>query len=239
MAILTDWRPTHPRAYSMTCATSLLPLSTVVLVSLLWSGCGQPEVAAYRVPKEADPTPTTAPALSSVPPAADPAPVTPGAPAAQTAMSNTPVPTASGAELTWTAPSEWKAKAATAMRKGTYTISGDAGASAELAITAFPGDVGGTVANVNRWRGQLGLSPLPDADVSTGLTQVEAHGLTATVVDFANPAASPPQRIVGAMIPFGGATWFFKLMGPEAIVAGAKPAFLKLLQTVQPATPTP
>ena len=45
--------------------------------------------------------------------------------------------------------------------------------------------------------------------------------------------------LVFAGLIVGGATWFFKLMGPEAIVAGAKPAFLKLLQTVQPATPTP
>jgi hypothetical protein len=150
-------------------------------------------------------------------------------------MNDTAVATATGAELTWTAPANWQVKAASSMRKGTYTISGDGGAMAELAITAFPGDVGGTIANVNRWRGQLGLPALPDAAVSAELTRVEAHGLTATLVDFTNPSASPPQRIVGAMIPFGEATWFFKLLGPDAVVAGAKPAFLEFLQTVQPA----
>jgi hypothetical protein len=150
-------------------------------------------------------------------------------------MSTAPVATATGAELTWTAPGNWQTKAASSMRKGSYSIVGDGGAVAELAITAFPGDVGGTVANVNRWRGQLGLAALHDAAVSDMLTHVEVNNLSVTWVDFANPGAAPPQRIVGAMIPFGGATWFFKLMGPEAVVAHAKPAFLEFLQTVKPA----
>ena len=40
-------------------------------------------------------------------------------------------------------------------------------------------------------------------------------------------------RIVGAIVPVNGATWFFKLMGPDATVSAAKPAFLEFLKTVR------
>jgi hypothetical protein len=39
------------------------------------------------------------------------------------------------------------------MRKGSWSI-GPADAAADLAVTVFPGDVGGRVANFNRWRQQ-------------------------------------------------------------------------------------
>jgi len=64
-------------------------------------------------------------------------------------MASTPVTTASGPGLTWTAPAHWKAKPGSAMRKGSYAIAGDGG-EADLAITAFPGDVGGDLAAISR-----------------------------------------------------------------------------------------
>jgi len=149
-------------------------------------------------------------------------------------MAGTPVPTAAGAGLAWTAPADWKPKPASAMRKGSYAVPGDGGAEADLSITAFPGDVGGEVANVNRWRNQLQLPPLSEADVAAVVTRVEHNGLTFTFVDVASAGAEHPQRIVGAMVPFEGATWFFKLLGPATAVAQAKPAFEKFLATVKP-----
>jgi hypothetical protein len=67
---------------------------------------------------------------------------------------------------------------------------------------------------------------------------VEQNGLSFTIVDFANPQAAKSQRILGALVPYGGATWFFKLMGPDSTVAAAKPAFLAFLQNVKPPAAT-
>jgi hypothetical protein len=152
-------------------------------------------------------------------------------------MAGTPVATATGASLAWTAPAHWQAKAGSSMRKGTYAITGEGGATAELAITAFPGDVGGEVANVNRWRGQLQLAPIGEAEVAGAVTRVAANGLALTVLDITNPGLTPPARMIGAMVPFGGGTWFFKLTGPDALLAREKPAFLDFLKSVKPATP--
>ena len=127
---------------------------------LLLPACRDAKVATYRVPAEkAEPLP---PVLTDHPPAAAPAGTGPNAavPNAMADMANTAVPTATGEGLSWTAPAHWKPKAGSAMRKGSYAISGAGGAEADLAITAFPGDVGGDLANINRWRGQISLPPI-------------------------------------------------------------------------------
>ena len=64
------------------------------------------------------------------------------------------------------------------MRKGSYAVGG-----AEVAITAFPGDVGGVLANVNRWRGQAGLAPVDEAGLGQATTSIESNGLHFLVVD--------------------------------------------------------
>ncbi len=133
--------------------------------------------------------------------------------------------------LAWTAPAGWTPKSGSAMRKGTYAVGADGGAAADLSITAFPGDVGGETANVNRWRGQIGLPELPDADVPSSVTRLEAAALSIGYVELANGG----QRMLAAFVPYRGATWFFKLTGPDAVVAGAKQAYVDFLRTIRPA----
>ncbi|MEO6001925.1 MAG: hypothetical protein ABIZ04_00400 [Opitutus sp.] len=203
----------------------LFPVTSALLVLFL-SSCRDQEVVAYRVPKETDPKAETPPAaraeVSAVPVAAGP-------------MSGTPVATASGAGLSWTAPAHWQTKSPGAMRKGSYSITGADGSVADLSITAFPGDVGGESANVNRWRGQLQLAPLTDAEVASAITRRDENGLKVGWVELASVSGAAPTRLLGAMVPFGGATWFFKLLGPDATVAAEKPAFLNFLTTLKPA----
>jgi hypothetical protein len=155
-------------------------------------------------------------------------------------MADTAVATASGPGLTWTAPANWKTKAGSAMRKGSYAITADGVAGeADLSITAFGGAVGGDLANLNRWRGQLQLPPVTEFDSST--QRLDHNDLHITVVDLAgtgmNAATNKPepQRILAAMIPYQGATWFFKMSGPDALVAKEKPAFIAFLDTIKPA----
>ena len=148
-------------------------------------------------------------------------------------MANTAVPTASGAALAWTAPAHWTAKPAGAMRKGSYSIKGDGG-EADMSITAFPGDVGGDLANLNRWRGQIGLGPIAQAEFESTTQHLDYNGLHLTVVDIAGTGATA-QRILGAMVPHAGGTWFFKLMGPAGLVAKEKAAFAAFLETIKPA----
>jgi len=144
-----------------------------------------------------------------------------------------PTEGAEAPSLQWQAPSDWKAKPITMMRKGSYAVS-RGGADADLAITAFPGDVGGLAANVNRWRGQVGLDPVDDAAIGTVTEAFDSNGLHFTVVDCAGSTPSGPQRIMAALVPWQGATWFFKLTGPDDLVKSEKSAFSEFLRTIRP-----
>jgi len=200
---------------------------------LLLASCRDPQIDSYRIAKETD----AAPPAKAATPRTAPAPVP--APAPAPTMANTAVPTADGPGLAWTAPAHWVAKPASAMRKGTFTITGDAGATADLSITAFPGDVGGDLANINRWRGQIQLPPIAAAELAAATSTVESQGLKLTVVDFTGGPAATPQRVLGAIVPVGDSTWFFKLTGPAALVAREQPAFAAYLKTIRPAGAKP
>ena len=200
----------------------------------LLAACRPAKVSSYRVPKE---KPEEPPAMAAATSTNAPTVPTPGG-APMTDMASTAVPTANGADMTWTAPAAWKPKPLGAMRKGSFSVPGADGTEADLSITAFPGDVGGELANVNRWRGQIQLPPLSEADLAAATTLREIHGLPFVLVDFVSPSAVKPARIVGAILPFNRATWFFKLTGPAATVEAAKPAFLEFLQTVRPPVAT-
>lgn len=208
----------------------LLPLSAVAL--LLLSSCRDPQIASYRIPKEKDPVMPAATAPVAAP--ATSAPASGGA-----TMANTAVTTADGPGLVWTAPAHWTVKPASAMRKGSYAITGEGGATADLSITAFPGNVGGDLANVNRWRGQIQLPPLAESQLSTSTTHVDSNDLHLTVADFTGGTAAAPQRVLGAIIPVGDATWFFKLSGPADLVGREQAAFATFLKTIRAAGPTP
>jgi hypothetical protein len=154
----------------------------------------------------------------------------PAAPPAD--MANTEVIKAEGPGLKWTAPANWQSRPAAAMRKATYAVPGENGAAGDLSVTAFPGDVGGELANLNRWRNQLQLPPLAAGDVAGAVTRLSPHGLNVTLVDFTGGSASQPVRMLGAIVPYEGATWFFKLTGPVDLVAREKPAFEAFIQTL-------
>ncbi len=212
-------------------------LPALPALAALLASCSKPAIESYRAPKD---PPPAAPATAANPHAAGAGAAAPVAPPpaapAGGAMAGTAVPTASGPGLTWTAPASWTAKAGSAMRKGSYAIKGDGG-EADLSITAFPGDVGGDLANVNRWRGQIQLGPIAAADLATAVQRLERNGLKLGVVDLGGAGGPGAQRIVGAMVPHAGSTWFFKLMGPDALVAKEKAAFMAFLDTVKPSAP--
>ncbi|HEY0862812.1 MAG TPA: hypothetical protein VGD97_01815 [Lacunisphaera sp.] len=197
------------------------PRQTVLLLALplLLASCREAQVATYRIPKENDPHPPAAAAAAPAPMGAD----TGGLVVASTDAGG----------LSWTAPAAWKAKPGSAMRKGSYTIGAEGGPAADLAITAFPGDVGGDLANVNRWLGQLGRPPIAATELAGVLTPLAGAGVAMQVVDLAGGTAEAPLRMLGAIVPHQGATWFFKLTGPEAVVAPEKAAFLEFLKTVK------
>lgn len=198
-------------------------LTSITLIAQF--GCKDREISSYRVRKEATPQ---APAGE---PAANTSAV--GTADAMPPMASTPVNTAQGEGLRWTAPSHWTSKPASAMRRATYVIPGKGGANGELAVTAFPGNVGGNLANVNRWRGQIGLPPITDADLGTALAHYDVDRLHIDVVDIKAVTGDDPQRVIGAIVPFGESTWFFKFSGPDSLLTAENPVILDFIKSIK------
>jgi hypothetical protein len=223
----------------------MLRITTLLLAAtvLPLTGCRDREITAYRAAK--DPAPAAQPdggLPAGHPPigqSTNPGPVgtlPEGHPpiGRMDALpdSNPPAATAGNA-LSWTAPAHWQSKPATSFRRGSYNVPGEGGAVADLAITVFPGDTGGLFANVNRWRGQVGLPPVAESELETSVQRLDVNNLHLVLVDLAGSANGQPTRLVGAIVPHDGQTWFFKLIGPDPLVTREKPAFREFLNTLK------
>lgn len=183
-----------------------MPLA-LLMAALLLAGCGQADQPVTRtVPKRTDARPATptAPAMS-----ANPALV------AQAGSIGKPTFPA--------APEGWTEQDPGAMRKGSWKVSADGG-SAEVAVTAFPGDVGGRMANINRWRGQLGLEPA-DPEMYDAIAIAMVGETQGEVIDLRSKDGA--RGAVAVMARKGDTSWFLKLSGDAATVTAARAAFLK------------
>jgi hypothetical protein len=222
---------------------SLRRFSTQTLVAslLLFAGCKDREVVAYRAPRDSA-APVERPKMAAganqgqLPEGHPPIGSTPAAPAGD-GMAAAGLPAGAVSKnnaLVWTAPSHWQERAPGSIRKGSFTVTGEGGATGDLSITAFPGDTGGLHANVNRWRGQIGLPNISDAEVEKSITHLESNGLHMELVEMVGTSGNPPMRLLGAIVPYEKETWFFKLTGPDALVAANRDAFRTFLSTVKP-----
>ena len=179
---------------------------------LLLAGCdrGDDKITVYRIPKETQP-------------AANPQ---------QAAIGG-----AAPGEVHWTAPSNWEEQPASGFRKGSFLVRGGDGKRADVSVISFPASAGGVLANVNRWREQLKLAPI-SSEAEAG-TPMPVGGRDLFFVDLVSEQPTSPEgsksRILGGILPLNGATWFFKMIGPDELVEAQREAFKQFLQSVHPA----
>jgi hypothetical protein len=144
--------------------------------------------------------PSLAPAVPTAPPAEKPAPA-----------------------LKWSLPEGWKTLTAGQMQVAKFAVPEQNGAKAEVAVSIFPSDTGGNLANVNRWRSQLGLPPTDEAGLATCTQPLDGGG---TLIDLVNEQ----RQLVGAIIPRDGRWWFYKMLGDTPAVTAAKDAFVQFIK---------
>ena len=135
------------------------------------------------------------------------------------------------AKPAWTVPAGWKQEAPASVQLARFSSANPDGSKAEVTVTVLMGEGGGALANVNRWRAQLGLSPLDEAGLAKLATSIETSAGAATVVDLVSD--SKEKRIVAARAAREGQTWFYRLSGSDAAVAAQKEAFLKFVQSAR------
>lgn len=135
----------------------------------------------------------------------------------------------------WAVPSGWQETAGGQFLVAKFLITGEGGSQAAVNVSASAGDGGGLAANVNRWRRQIGLSEVAESEIASTAKVVEASGTKVTFVDISgtDPRSQQPTRVVGAMVPQGGQTFFYKLAGDSKLVGAQKEAFEKFVQTAK------
>jgi hypothetical protein len=201
------------------------------IVAPLWllvTGCGREQVQVYQVSNDA-------PTLQA---AATPPPnITAGdssSMSAQAMPAGSVSPDTSAGLVTWTTPANWTQTAATAMRVGSFKISGSNAQEAEVSIVPLAGMAGGDFANVNRWRGQVGLPSAADDVLQAAAENVDAGGQPAGLYDVAgtNSLSGEVNRIIAVIQHREGTTWFVKMTGDANLVEQQKPVFVDFLKSL-------
>ena len=132
-------------------------------------------------------------------------------------------------------PPGWQRQPPAPMRKASFVVEGADGAKVDISVTSFQGESGGLLANINRWRGQLGLDAVDAEHLESTIERRTLAGRDFVIVDLANEQApaDKKQRVIGAIVPAPGETWFFKMTGDDALTAAQKPALLEVLESVE------
>jgi hypothetical protein len=129
---------------------------------------------------------------------------------------------ASPSKRDWKVPGEWKELPAGQMQAAKFAVPQRGSAKAEVSVSIFPSDTGGTLANVNRWRRQIGLPEVQPAELKSMVTPLDPANPDAILVDMTNNS----KRLLGAIVPRGGNYWFYKLLGDAEAVTPEKETFV-------------
>ena len=149
----------------------------------------------------------------------------------------------SGAGISWTMPSGWKAEAQRPMRLATYTVA----PGAECGVYYFGAGQGGSVeANLDRWIGQFLQADGKPSKEAAKVAKRMVHGLAVSIVDVSGsytgmggPTAQPAPavasyRLLGAIAEGPQGSIFFKFVGPAKTIAANQAAFDKMLASLAP-----
>ena len=125
--------------------------------------------------------------------------------------------------FTWDAPNSWNSVNNNSFSLANYQIPYNDDI-ADLSITKFPGDAGGVVANVNRWRGQLELEPHSLQQINensiVGSSMIGNFSVHRLINDNIN------QAFLCAILPYRDSTIFIKLKSSVIIANSLEKIFL-------------
>lgn len=182
----------------------LLITSLCGLFALAFSGCGESEPEYVEV-RESQPAAEDPHAGHDHPPGEHP---------------EEPEGDTGALAFTYEAPAGWNEQSPSSMKLLSLAIGSPPELVSELSVSAFPGDVGGQLANINRWRRQVGLGPISEEAAADFIQDVTVSDIEGWQVDFTGPEGSGENggaaRVVTTAVFQDGQTWFFKLVGNDA-----------------------
>lgn len=142
-----------------------------------------------------------------------------------------------GPRLTYTTPEGWKEEPASTMRD--INLSFGPNGEGECYVARLPGEGGGLLANVNRWRQQMGAEPLAEEEVAE-LPEKPLFGQPAKFIsvegDFSAGMGSaqtqPDYKMLGLILASDAGAVFVKMTGPKELVDENEEAFDTFTQSI-------
>lgn len=141
------------------------------------------------------------------------------------------------APIAWDVPKGWLQLKPTQMRIGNFGVPTSPGIDCSVSI--IPGQGGGVVANVNRWRQQMGLGPT-DAAAIDELPKTLILGRPAHVVELegtyggmSGSKGKTDWKMVGVIADIQGNSLYVKMTGPAVEVDGERQSFNELAASIR------
>ena len=147
----------------------------------------------------------------------------------------------SGLSVVWQAPSDWKQEDAAQFVTAAYALP----SGGRVTVSKLAGDGGGLAANLNRWRGQVGLKPIADNEISGQPLKIADSDEVMQLFNLTSiNSAADAEGILAGILPLKAETWYFKFSGPVGVLRKSEGLFAEFLRSVRIAgsrksTPTP
>jgi len=143
--------------------------------------------------------------------------------------------------LNWKTPDGWARAERSQMRP--VNLAFGPNGEGECYLSILPGGAGGVLANVNRWRKQMGQADLTETDLEQ-LPKKILMGIQGVFVEvdgeYTNVGATeakPDHRLIGIVATLGDAGLFVKMVGPKALVEANTAAFDEFVASLKLRTP--
>jgi hypothetical protein len=144
-----------------------------------------------------------------------------------TARPSAAVPASRGAPHWAEVPENWARDAEPqAMAVVSFTVA-EGDQQAAMTVTQLGGGQD-LLANINRWRRQVGLGPLEDLSEQPPV-EIEIAGEPGHLLE----AIGAAQGTIGAVSVRGAATWYYKLSGPSSLVTEQRAAFERFVRSTR------
>ncbi len=130
-------------------------------------------------------------------------------------------------------PEGWQPTALTLFRKAAYEVKDENDPAKSVEITVTTGAGGSDLANVNRWRGQVGLPPIAGGELDEAFQGFDVGGHQGRFLELVGPENTSPRKAMYViMVEADQRLWFIKLIGDAQLAEREKPRFEAFAKTV-------
>ncbi len=197
-----------PKSAGLKPPDPMLKQLLVVLPLCALVSCKDEEIRTYRVATDATVEVPVSPTVVPVP----------------------EVPAIAAQSMVWKAPGDWKQETAGQFLTAAYALPG----GGRVTVSKLAGDGGGLAANLNRWRGQVGLKPVADKEVSGLPLKIEDSDEVMQLFNLTSEnSTADAEGILVGILPLKTETWYFKFSGPVGVIRKSGGEFAEFLRSVR------